>query len=215
MSSKDYVTATLYGGWVGNARPWQISWHYEIVSLADPPVVSNLLPQTIANAIHDRFNTAPDPTLADVLSTGVISTWLEVTTTYPPGFYPYGREASFIGTAGTGDLLPEGMGPLVLFETGFPSEEWKRPSRLYWPGCAEALQNGGALSQAYCDILQTFWSNLENFSITITGDDYDIKQVLLSPSNEAKSKPEVLRATVSNRISRTARRGRVNQGRIV
>lgn len=215
MASLEYVTCTVYGDCVTGGRPWQFSWHYRIDD-PDPDGYSSLLTEAIANAVKDTLQTSGTPLLEDVLGYGMVGRWLEVRSTYPIAYYPAGVETLAIGTSGgTSDLLPEGNGPLILLQAGFPTEDYPRSGRLYWPGINEGVTGNGRIEQSYADDLQSFWLQLLSDSATIESVEYTWHMCLLSPANEAKPSQDVTNIQVADKIARLARRQRTAQGRYV
>lgn len=208
ISNLNHITATLYGSWTGNGRPWQISWHYFVDT---PGTFSSELPQAAYTVLESTITADPDWNAA--FSVGVICTALEITSPFPPGYYPFGGSCQILGTGGSGDMLPEGTGPLCLFDSGFPSVAFPRPSRLYWPGCNEGQQEQGAISQTFVDNLTGAWAAVRELSFTIDSDPYTLKHVQLAPSNPAKDSEFITDTRIASNLARVVRRQRVYQGR--
>lgn len=208
ITTQNHLRATLYGSWTTNGRPWQFSWYYYLTSSG---TWDSELPQALYTVLEATIT--PDTDWNAAFNVGVVCNALEITSVATPGYYPFGGPCSIPGSGGVGDLLPEGTGPLLLFDIGFPTVDYPRPGRMYWPGCSEGLQDGGAISQTYVDNLTGAWAAVRSLSFSVGANNYTADHVLLSPTNLAKESALVTDTRVANNLARVRRRQRVYQGR--
>lgn len=163
--------------------------------------VAGVIAGNLANLMPDQISFLGAYVKQATIGTGVV--------------YPFlGLFASpIVGLRGTGEILPEGQGPLCLLgPTTFSVNPRRQTNRKYLPVMLESDQVDGAIDSLLAEDCVSYWENI----ITTLDTAADFQLVTYSPTEDAALATAawpvgVIR--VSDQIARVVRRRPKYQGR--
>jgi len=198
------IVFNVYGDTEGGG-PWQCDFHY--FPTTDTVDVWN----TIYDLLQDFGTRLQDVSLgmATVLPNKCTVRGIKGRPMFDgSGYLPYQSDlSSFTGSRGSGEVLPEGVGPLVMLysnPTGTPPFR----GRLYLPAILESDQDAGAISSDLVNDIDAFIDNLGD----LTGPDGATAWLAITSVTLNASREIITNATM-DKLARIKRRGRWFQGR--
>lgn len=161
IDPKTTCEVIVYGNHTGAGRGFQMTRNYSVVS-ASPPNPSDIWKQV---AVEMAVNLA-DPDFLNAFPDGTTIVGVRVRSVGDGGFWPYGIGLNLSATGSSGDILPEGMGPLVQIYPPTPEVDRRGFTRLYWPLISEADQTDGKVKTTFATAISDAMLRMDDITIT-------------------------------------------------
>jgi len=160
IDPKEVLELVIYANHPGSGRGVQITKNYAFTPTS-PPADFN-----IWKDCGEAFTTQVALTaFRDALPVDTEIIGVRVKSVGAPGWWPWGIGLNLPGSGSSGDILPEGMGPLVQLYPESPALGRRGFTRIYWPFLAEADQEDGKISTEVADLIANALTTLDAASV--------------------------------------------------
>jgi len=206
---KEYCTVTFRGDTQGHSRPWQMSFNFHLISYSSSATADT--PKDLCEWLRDNVCDALNNDFIQILPNACTVKVIDFKSIVAPGFWPYSLGLSGVsGVRGSGEILPEGTGPLVLLRSTDPIEGDRGYTRSYLPAILETDQQSGAINQDLVNEIEEFISIIKDIDDT-AGTGFQAQLVVYS--HKLSTHYNVEQWAVADQIARIKRRARGFQGR--